>query len=141
MNEKADNATIRLLLLERKVRELKKEVQLLRMGKKTMEEDEENKEEEETMIWKKEKKKLKRKEIRGKNKRNMVNRLTKKKKNGDGAKQEVEEEDSSSTEFDTPPLIRKTGHKYGLREREGKKFSDTVDTPLILTPLPPASPH
>ena len=33
LNEKADNTTTRLLLLEKKVRELNKEVHLLRMGK------------------------------------------------------------------------------------------------------------
>ena len=34
LNEKVDNAATRLLLLEKKVRELKKEVKLLRMEKK-----------------------------------------------------------------------------------------------------------
>ena len=45
LNEKANNVITRLLLLERKVRKLKKDGQLLRMGKRTMEEEEEDEEE------------------------------------------------------------------------------------------------
>ena len=53
--------------------------------------------------------------------------------------QEGEEEDSSTTKSDA--LAPTTGHKYGLGQREGKKFSNTQDKPLVLTPSPPASPH
>ena len=42
-----DNTATRLLLLQKKVHELKKEVKLLRMGKEKMEEEEEDEEDEE----------------------------------------------------------------------------------------------
>ena len=67
-----------------------------------------------------------------------------KEKESDKAEQDVEaeEEDSSITESNalSPILSRKTGHKYALRQREGKKFLNTLDTPLVLTPSPPACP-
>ena len=53
--------------------------------------------------------------------------------------QKTGDEDSSATNSDGPPFIRKTVHKYALRQREAKKFSNTMDTPLILTPSPPPS--
>lgn len=43
LNKKVDNAAIRLLLLEKKVRELKKEVHLLKLGKGSIEEEEKDK--------------------------------------------------------------------------------------------------
>ena len=46
LNEKINNEITRLLLLEKKVRELKKEMHLMRMGNKDMVEEEEEEEEE-----------------------------------------------------------------------------------------------
>ena len=44
LNEKINNEITRLLLLEKKVRELKKEMHLMRMGNKYMVEEEEEEE-------------------------------------------------------------------------------------------------
>ncbi|GFS32271.1 hypothetical protein Acr_00g0021660 [Actinidia rufa] len=54
---------------------------------------------------------------------------------------EIEEEDSSATELDGPfpTQLRITGHEYTLRQRGAKKFSNTIETPLVLTPSPPVS--
>ena len=47
LNQKMDNAATRILFLGKNVRELKKEVKLLRLGKERMEEEEKEDEDEE----------------------------------------------------------------------------------------------
>ena len=72
LNEKVDNAATRLLLLEKKVRELKKEVKLLRMGKGKMEKKEDDAKDE------KRKKEERKKEKRTTKKEKEMRRLRKK---------------------------------------------------------------
>ena len=48
LNQKADNAATRILFLKKKVRELKKKVKLLILGKGKMEEDEKDEADEES---------------------------------------------------------------------------------------------
>ncbi|GFZ18451.1 hypothetical protein Acr_27g0001900 [Actinidia rufa] len=83
LNEKADNVATRLLFLERKVRELKKKVQLLSMGKRTKEEDEESEEEE-----KEDEEESEKDDQEG--------------NESEDAEQKVGEEDSFATESDAP---------------------------------------
>ena len=87
-----DNTATRLLLLQKKVHELKKEVKLLRMGKEKMEEEEEDEEDEKN--WEKD---------------------DKEGKGNEEAKQKARDEDSSNTESDDPHVICKMGHKYALK--------------------------
>ena len=105
--------------MEKKARELEKDVKLLRMKKGKMEEEEEEEEEKEE-------------EEKGEEKEQ--------EKEGDNTGQE---DDTSDIESDTSSstLLRTSGHKYALRQREANKFSNTVDTLLILTPSPQASPQ
>ncbi|XP_057482027.1 uncharacterized protein LOC130768954 [Actinidia eriantha] len=95
LNEKADNTTTRLLFLERKVRKLKKEVQLLRMGKRTEEKVEESEEEE-----KEDEEESEKDDQEG--------------NESEDAEQKIGEDDSSTTDSDAPSLIHKTSHKYVL---------------------------
>ncbi|XP_057481984.1 uncharacterized protein LOC130768894 [Actinidia eriantha] len=135
LNKKADIAATRLLFLKQKVRELKKEIKLLKLGKGKMEEEQEEEEEVEDEVREEEEE------------RTEVNKEESREGEKEGEKEaeqekDGEEDDSSAIESDVPSPIsgQKLGQKYGLRQREGKKFSNTMDTPLVLTPSPPASP-
>ncbi|XP_057459257.1 histone acetyltransferase GCN5-like [Actinidia eriantha] len=54
----------------------------------------------------------------------------------------LEEEDSSAIKSNgpSPTRFRTTGHEYALIQEGAKKFSNTIETPLVLTPSPPVSP-
>ena len=125
LNEKVDNNTTRLFFLEKMVRELKKEMHLMRMGNKDMakeEEDKENAKEDEEE----------------KGEKGIGEEGDKEKDQGvDGTEQE--KEDSSEMESDNFALLRTTGYKYALYQREAKKFSNTIETALVWTPFPPPS--
>ena len=122
LNKKVDNAATRILFLERKVRELKKEVRLLRLGKGKMEEEEEEDD-----------------EVR-KEKEKEIEEGEKEEENEAEQENNSEKDESSTTESNalSPIFDYRTGHKYALRQRESKKFSNTMDTPLVLTPTPHA---
>ncbi|PSS08290.1 DNA double-strand break repair Rad50 ATPase [Actinidia chinensis var. chinensis] len=123
LNEKVDNASTRLMILEKKVRKLQKDVKSLRMDKGKMEEEDEDEGENEEEKGEKE-----------------VDKEESKGEENDSA--ELEEEDSYTIESNGPSLtwLQITGYKYMLRHREMMKFSNTMETPLVLTHSPPISP-
>ncbi|GFS38377.1 hypothetical protein Acr_00g0057120 [Actinidia rufa] len=129
---KVNNVATRLLFVDRKVRESKKEMRLMKMGKEEWKKEEEEKEKEEGKEAEKEEDEQEEEEKKGDQER------------GEGADQEEDESDevdSSDKKSDVPLLTRKVGHEYSLRKRGATKFSNTMDTPLILTPSPPPSPQ
>lgn len=124
-----------MILVEKKVRELKREMILLRQEKgKAIEEDEEEDEKEEN---EEEEGGEQGREDREEEPEKVAGE--EEEKGNDEDDEDVNKDTSSYTESDTH--APSAGHRYGLRFRTGSKFSNTIDNPLVLTLSPPSSPQ
>ncbi|GFY85456.1 hypothetical protein Acr_04g0001940 [Actinidia rufa] len=134
---KVDNVATRLLFVENKMRDMKKEMRLIKEGKEEWEEEEESEEESEEENEEE-------KGVEEQGEKEVVQEKREEKQEKEGADQEKDESDkgdSFETEFYHPPTkLQTTGSKYKLRQRGPTKFSNTAEKTLELTLSPSPSP-